>query len=296
MIKGVYAIATVLLLMGSVVRAEDTPPREGSKVEVETTYLFGFTQGGDTPEKGKIEAESQTTGRFGKDTGTYTALLQEFSAKFAPFENLSIAPGIGFYSYSISGVTGLTDTQQGTFDSVFLEMRYRILDRKTAPFGLTVGADPYYSRVDEIAATLVNRWGADFWLIADKELLENKLFGALNLGYTPQTVGARDTGLSTNFSRLTSSAAFSYQFAERVFAGVEARYLRAYDQGLGLNRLAGQAFYVGPTFFANLGERAWVSMAWGIQVAGYATDAGAGTLDLTNFERQQARLHFGYTF
>jgi hypothetical protein len=31
-------------------------------------------------------------------------------------------------------------------------------------------------------------------------------------------------------------------------------------------------------------------------VAGYATDAGAGTLDLTNFERHQEKLHFGYTF
>jgi hypothetical protein len=291
MIRVACAAAMALLLLGPVARAEGTP-----KEEIETTYLFGFTQGSDTPEKGKIEVESQTTGRFGKDTGSYATVLQEFSAKFAPFENFSIAPGIGLSWYGVSGVTGLNNTQQFTFDSTFVEMRYRILDRKTSPFGLTVGADPYYSRVDEVTGTLVDRWGADFWLIVDKELIEGKLFGALNLGYQPQTVGARDTGLWTNLSKLTPSASISYQFAERVFAGVEARYLLAYDQGLGLNRLAGQALYIGPTFFANLGERAWVSAAWGIQVAGYATDAGAGTLDLTNFERHQARLHFGYTF
>jgi hypothetical protein len=279
------AVAAALLLASASARAE-----------VETTYLFGFTEGSDTLEKGHIEAESKTTGRFGKADGSYDTLLEELSAKFAPFENFSIAGGLGVSWYGISGVTGLNDLQQFTFDSVFIEMRYRILNRKTAPVGLTIGADPYYGRTDEVAGTVVDRWGANFWLIADKELIENKLFGAFNLGYLPQTIGARDTGVWSDISKLTPALSLSYQFAENFFAGVEARYLLAYDQGLGFNRLAGQAFYVGPTLYAKLSERAWVSAALSFQVAGYATDAGAGTLDLTNFERTQAKLHFGYTF
>jgi hypothetical protein len=187
-----FAAAAAALLLASA----------SARAEVETTYLFGFTEGSDTLEKGHIEAESKTTGRFGKADGSYATLLEELSAKFAPFENFSIAGGLGVSWYGISGVTGLNDLQQFTFDSVFVEMRYRILDRKTAPIGLTIGADPYYGHTDEVAGTIVDRWGANFWLIADKELIENKLFGAFNLGYLPRSARAtRAYGATSPSSR-----------------------------------------------------------------------------------------------
>ncbi len=44
-----------------------------------------------------------------------------------------------------------------------------------------------------------------------------------------------------------------------------------------------------------LSERAWIAAAWSAQVAGQATTA-AGSLDLVNFERRQARLQFGVSF
>ena len=46
---------------------------------------------------------------------------------------------------------------------------------------------------------------------------------------------------------------------------MEARNRRHYD-GLGLNSFAGQALYIGPTFYAAFGERYFVSAAWRIQV------------------------------
>jgi len=44
---------------------------------------------------------------------------------------------------------------------------------------------------------------------------------------------------------------------------VEARNRRHYD-GLGLNSFAGQALYIGPTFYATFGARYFVSAAWSI--------------------------------
>lgn len=79
-----------------------------------------------------------------------------------------------------------------------------------------------------------------------------------------------------------------------VFVGAEARYLRRYE-GLGLDRFAGHAVFLGPTIYANLSERSWIAVGWSTQVAGRA-DNEPGWLDLTNFERHQARLLFGFTF
>jgi hypothetical protein len=79
-----------------------------------------------------------------------------------------------------------------------------------------------------------------------------------------------------------------------IFVGGEARYLRQYD-GIALDAFAGQAYFIGPTVYAKLSERAWMTVAWSAQVAGNAATA-AGSLDLVNFERHQVRLLFGISF
>jgi hypothetical protein len=66
--------------------------------------------------------------------------------------------------------------------------------------------------------------------------------------------------------------------------------LRRYE-GLGLDSFAGHAVFLGPTIYANLSD----AVGWSTQVAGRAAD-DPGWLDLTNFERHQARLLFGFTF
>jgi hypothetical protein len=42
--------------------------------DLETTHLFGFTRSADTNNVGEKEAESETTGRFGKSGGSYAAV------------------------------------------------------------------------------------------------------------------------------------------------------------------------------------------------------------------------------
>ncbi len=79
-----------------------------------------------------------------------------------------------------------------------------------------------------------------------------------------------------------------------IFVGGEARYLRQYD-GSGLDAFAGQGFFIGPTVYFKLSERAWITAAWSAQVTGQATTV-VGSLDLVNFERRQARLLFGVDF
>jgi hypothetical protein len=82
--------------------------------------------------------------------------------------------------------------------------------------------------------------------------------------------------------------------AAGVFVGVDVRYFRQYD-GLPLNTFAGQALYLGPTFYANLGPHALISAAWETQVWGTASGGSAG-LDLVHFDRHQAKLRIAVMF
>lgn len=90
------------------------------------------------------------------------------------------------------------------------------------------------------------------------------------------------------------SGALAFQALPNVFLGGEVRYLRAYE-GLTLQHFRGEAVFVGPTFYAKLGERVAVTVAFSTQVAGHAVGV-PGRLDLDNFSRHQARLRLVYDF
>jgi hypothetical protein len=261
---------------------------------LETTHLFGFTLGSDVNDVGEKEAEIEATGRFAKRDGSYSAVDKTLSVKFVPFQNFSIEPGLGVAYHDISGAPGLEDRRQLAFDTVSLEMRYRVLNRAQAPFGLTLGADPHGGRVDDISGAPVDRYGADLWVIADRELIPERIFAAFNLLYQPEAVRSRDAGTWEHQSNLGTSAALTVQVRPGVLIGAEARYMRSYD-GLGLDTFMGRALFVGPTFYAKFSERFWMAAAWNAQVAGRAAHIG-GTLDLANFVRYQAKLRFGYNF
>jgi hypothetical protein len=281
--KAALAVAALLILPG-VATAKD----------LETTHLFGFTFGTDVNGVGEIEAELETIGRFAKRDGAYTALSPTLGIKFIPFQNLSIEPGVGVAYHNISSMPGLDDRQQLAFDSLSLEFRYRVLDREQAPFGLTFGVDPHWGRVDDISGEPADRYGVDFLVAVDRELVANRIFAASNLIFQPEAARLQITGSWQRQSNFGISGALTLQVLPGVFIGAEARYLRSFD-GLGLDVLTGQAFFIGPTFYAKFNERIWMSAAWSLQVAGHASSE-PGSLDLTNFERRQAVLRFGYNF
>jgi hypothetical protein len=262
--------------------------------DLETTHLFGFTLGSDVNDVGEREAESETIGRFGKRVGSYSALSEALGVKFIPFQDFSIEPVTSVAYHEISGVPALDDRRQAAFDTLSLEMRYRVLNREYAPFGLTLGFDPHWSRVDDISAEPVNRYAAALWLIADKEIVADRIFAAVNLTYEPDASRSRITGEWEHQSGFGISTAVTAQVWRGVLVGAEARYLRAYD-GLALDRLSGHALFIGPTFYARLSERFWMGAAWSIQVAGRSTDE-AGALDLAKFDRHHGLLRFGYNF
>jgi hypothetical protein len=262
--------------------------------KLETTHLFGFTLGTDVNNVGEVEGELETMGRFAKRDGAYTALSPTLGIKFIPFQNFSIEPGVGVAHHNISSVPGLDDRKRWAFDSLSLELRYRVLDREYAPFGLTFGFDPHWGQIDDISGASVDRYGSDFLVAVDRELVANRIFAAFNLIYQPEATRLQITGAWQHQSSFGISGALTVQVQPGVLIGAEVRYLRSFD-GLGLDALTGQGFFIGPTFYAKFNEHVWMAAAWSLQVAGHASSE-PGSLDLTNFERRQAVLRFGYNF
>ncbi len=281
---GKSCLLFVLALVPAAARAE----------AIETEHLFGFTIGSDVGDVGERELEGSVTGRFSKQTGTYDAGSGTMSAEFVPLPNLRTEFTAVANSYGITGVSGLADQNYSAFGGLSVDIRYQLLDRASAPFGFAIGAEPHWGRADDITGEPVNQYGVDFVAAADWEIIRDRVVAAFNLLYQPDTMRSNLTGAWSQESTAGVALGVMAQVRPGIFVGGEARYLCQYD-GIGLDALAGQGLFAGPTLYVKFSERAWMTLAWSAQVAGHAT-ATAGSLDLVNFERRQARLLFGVNF
>jgi hypothetical protein len=243
---------------------------------------------------GEKEIESETVGRFGKADGSYAVLTSQLRAELTPIENFRFEVGAIVNYSSISGVSGFDDRNGVQFGGFALEGRYRLFNRRTAPVGLTISAEPHWTRIDDTSGELVASYGGEFVVAVDKELIENRVFAALNLRYDPEWMHVLSSDVWLQQSTLGISGAVTAQVEEGVFFGVETHYVRGYD-GIGANIFLGDALFVGPTTYLRLSKNFAVSAALSIQVAGNAANV-PGSLNLHDFERLQARLRFEYNF
>lgn len=295
--RAAAALIALSLVAGSAWARDDDDAKTRTRnrtAEIDTEHIFGFVEGGDIGERGDLELEKESALRFGKRAGSYAAASTLFDLKYVPFEHMLVSPGVLLAYHGISGVPDLADRQQITFQGLWFEAKYQFIDRETSPFGLTLFASPRWTRIDEKSGERADQVSAEFTLSIDKEIVPEKIFGALNLIYEPEISHSRETGERERESNLGFGAALSGQVKPGVFVGAEARYLRSHE-GLILNAFKGEAFFLGPTFYTRLTTNSFMSVAWNAQVAGRAAGE-TGALDLTNFERHQVRFRLGVEF
>ncbi|MDD1530158.1 hypothetical protein C7U92_22435 [Bradyrhizobium sp. WBOS7] len=277
--------ACAVVLLPECVSAEDG---------FDTEHIFGFMIGTDIGNPGEREFQSQTTGRFGRGGGTYRALEQEFEIEVVPLPNVRIEVGGTASLYDITGVPDIDDRRQFNFQGASLDLRYRLLDRARAPFGLTIAGELHGDRIDETSGAKGRMYGTEFTLAFDRELVPNFAIGALNLIYQPEWARFEVAGVSEKSSTIGAALAGLVRVRPNVLLGGELRYFRQYD-GIGLGELSGQALFVGPTAYFQLSNRSRLTMSWSTQAWGRPAGSG-GNLDLVNFERHQARMVFGVNF
>jgi hypothetical protein len=250
--------------------------------------------GSDVGDPGEREFQTTTTGRFSKQAGSYQAGGQEFELEFVPVKNFRIEVGTTVAAYYVASVPGLMDRADAGWQGASLDLRYRFLDRDTAPFGLTLALATQGSRFDEISGSRARNYGTELTLALERELVPRFAVATLNLSYQPEWTHL--TGLPTGEQESTLAASFGVMAQVRpdFLLGGEARYFRKYA-GIILDQLAGEAFFVGPTAYIQLSDRARLTATWSIQAWGRPV-ASSATLNLVDFERQQARLVFGINF
>lgn len=259
-----------------------------ARAEVDTEHMFGFSEGSDIGTPFQPEAEAELVGRVGRVGGSYNAETLNLSLKYPLSHWFRIAPSVAATRFDIAGNPDMPDLNGIGLERVGLEFRLRPFDREDHLFGLTLVASPFVGFLDAATGAPGTAWGSFFLVAADREVVPDRLFAALNLFYGFARSQDASTGWLVDGSELSFSAAATARLWEGLYLGAEVRYRRGFDS-LAFGNLLGQAVYVGSTFYATLGKGASLSGAWNIQAWGQTTGLDQG-LDLTLFERQMFKL------
>jgi hypothetical protein len=281
----------VRVAVGSILFGPALPPC-GAWAQSLPTAAENLTPG-DLGVPGEVEAEWETSGRIGKRLGRFVAIDSGLALKVPLTHDFRLAPGVTFNAYDI----GLPDTParvSGGISGGFLEMRLRLLDRRTAAFGLTLSVVPAYSGIDSGSGIGARSFGTEVGLLADYELIPGRLVAAVNASFAFAATRLAAVEEPVLGSGIEIAGALAYRVHPGLFVGGEARFARTYD-GLAGDRFAGRAVYLGPTLYTTLSSQAWASVTWSVQVAGQAAGE-PGPRDLTRFDRHQMRLRVGYSF
>lgn len=263
-----------------------------------TDHLFAFNAGTDMDEPGSKELAASFDGRFGRSGGAYKAIKSELSFQYQATHDLQLKLKLKLKAagafHHVKNVPDMDDRNSAAFSGMAIGLTYRLLDRATHGFGLAVSANPYWTRVDDDTGEPANGFGSDFRIAGDMELVPRLLVGVANVSFEPETSKSKIDGKWSRQSKLGFSGGLMAKLSGNLLAGLEARYLRRYD-ALNLGAFAAAAVFVGPTVSITLAENKWLTFGWSAQVIGRANGED-GALDLSNFDRYQARLAFGISF
>ncbi len=269
--------------------------RVGRYYELETKYLFGFTEGADIGVQGEKEIESETKAGLGMRGGKFRAVEQELA-----FDNYTSQ--YWMYEFAVHGlwnqinnVEGLDNRNSANFLGLSWKPKFLIVGRGPgSPIGLSISIEPEWGKIDGTGGGHETSFSMETRLAADTELIPNMLYAAINLIYEPEVSRAPGDANWSRASGFGATAAMAYRVTPKVTLGGEAEYYRAYE-GFGCNTLDGSAFYLGPTLHVQFTPKVFLNAAWSTQVAGHAAGE-PGNLDLTNFPRQRALLGLHYEF
>ena len=266
--------------------------------DVETKYVFGFTEGSGIGLEGEKEFSPETVMRFGKRDGRYQAGETKLEYEFTPNQYVQFELGPMVAWHNIQDVTGLDDRKQANFSGFFGEVRYLLLDRgPSSPLAITLSAEPEWHRIDETSGARVKNFGLELKVNADLELIQNRLYLGSNLLYEPEATRDPD-GIGAGWAKESTggiSGALSYRIVPSVFVGAEIWYLRHYD-GAFLNTFTGDAVYVGPTVYVQITPKIFMTAAWNTQIWGREVDNPDVSFNLAEFTRQRAKLKLAVEF
>ena len=293
------ALASAFVLGATSVALAQPPSRtrpEEKPFEVPGGDIFGFTSPTDVGNPGDRGIAFELSNRAGKRAGDYWSPTLKTQFSFTPVENVAVALSPWVTAHQIHNVPTLDNRNTTRFDGFSGEVSYRFIERTpTNPIAATLSTEPRIARVDAVTGEEVRSFGNELKLLVDGVIVPGRLYGAVNVNYafgTQRGFGPGDRW--TNSSGTTLSGALTYQFTDRLFAGVEGRWLTSFA-GAGLNEQMGWGVFAGPTMLVKVSDSAALNLAWTPQVRGRASGSN-DSHDLDNFERHQFRAKFATSF
>src|SRR5215471_3951990 len=289
-----------LLCLGGIARADNASAWDVSSWdasswhEIETKYIFGFTTGSGIGIEDEKEFTIDSIGRFGKRDGHYAATETKYEYEFTPSQFVQIEFGALGSTHNIGGVSDLDNRNAAGFAGGFAEFRYLALERTSNnPLSVTLAFEPNVRFIDETSGEHVHNYEFETAVNADLELLRNRLYAGFNLLYEPEVTWTL-TNQTEREATFGGSAALSLRIAPNVLLGGEIWYLRHYDSPT-LSAFTGDAVMLGPTLYVQFTPKMFMVAAWNSQVWGREV-GNSLPLNLSEFQRQRARLKFAWEF
>jgi hypothetical protein len=291
--------ASVVLLLGATTAGAQAQNVDPFAREIETKYIFGFTEGSGVGLEGEKEFSLDTEARLGKGGGSrYWASETKAEFEFTPNQYVQFEFGPFMSAHSIKDVTNLDNRNAVALGGFFGEMRYMLLDRTSEnPLAVTLSVEPEWRRIDETSGTRVHNFELETKVNADLELIKNRLYLGANLLYEPEATKDPDhmgAGWAME-SQGGVSGALSYRVLPNVLIGGELWYLHHYD-GAFFNQYTGSATYLGPTLFVQLSPKMFIAAAWNVQVRGTEVGDPTAKLNLSEYSRQRAKFKVAVEF
>ncbi len=268
---------------------------DGAYHEIETKYIFGFTQGSDIGAEGEKAIELETTAAFQKRGGRFSSVEQEIEFEHVPTQFFAYELSAHGLMVSTHGVEGVDDRNRTGFSGLSAKGTYLILGRgPESPIGLSLSIQPEWARIDGTSGLGTRAYSTSFTLNADTEIIPNRLYAAANLSYAPQASKQEGDMFWDRTSTLGVTGALAFRITPRIALGGEVEYYSGYD-GLFLQNYTGHAIYVGPTLHIQFTNKVMLAAAFSTQVAGHAV-GDPRPLNLTDFEKYHFNLKFEVEF
>jgi hypothetical protein len=263
----------------------------------DTKHVFGFTEGTDNGHAGEREMELETTIRAAKlGGGRYGAVEQEAVYESIVTDRFGYEASLHGLWMTSHGVPGLENRSGSAFSGFSVAPKFILLKRGVdSPIGLAVSIAPEWDRIDPIGGGHASNYVVPIRLMADVELIHDKLYGAANLLYAPEWDSFSGLGNAQN-ALLSLSGALAYRAAPKISIGGQIEYINAYTS-TGLRDWAGWGFYIGPAMSWKVSHNIFVKATWAAQIAGkQATTGGLAAYDAADLSRQRANLLLGVEF
>lgn len=262
---------------------------------------FGYTYSAEILAKGETEAELWITDRRGKTEGHFDAQDYRIELEHGFTNHLTVAGYANFASHHIRGLEPDFESTDRDFAlrGLSAEFKYNVLSPYKDGFGLTLYAEPAWSRLHG-GGEKGTELELELKAILQKNFLDDRLIWAANFTFEPEWEKEREEVapgvIETEWEKelkLEVSTGLSYRFAPGWYAGVEGRYASVYpDWNNGLHRET-YAVFAGPAVHYG-GKKWWATFSYQPQLFGSPSPDGSRALD--EFEKRELRLKIGYNF